>query len=175
MLLAFQTLHPCVLTLSGHRKGVNAIDFSRKGGLLASGGKDGRALIWNITSTLGDDVQAVLDVNTSPATTVSDAENYFTNHPEDKVAVMSVRFHPHRGHLVAVGLEDGRILLWDHVRNIAKEIVDAGNPCAFLELQRGWCGGLLLWLWFLCGPSQLAGHTMTLCKHCAGTSMVVSC
>ena len=43
-----QTLSSCVLTLSGHRDGVNCLDFSHKGGLLVSGGKDGRALVWDI-------------------------------------------------------------------------------------------------------------------------------
>ncbi len=69
---------------------------------------------------------AVLDVG-STGTSDTDAQNYFGNHPDEKPAVTSVQFHPQKIHLVIVGVEDGRLLLWNWKANVAKEVVALDN------------------------------------------------
>jgi hypothetical protein len=91
---------------------------------------------------------AVLDASTSAATSVSDDQNYFTGHPDERPAVTSVAFHPLKSALLAVALEDGRLLLWNRVTGVAKELVDNRTPSAYnLHEWRGRsvaCSWLLL-------------------------------
>ncbi|MEU4088016.1 WD40 repeat domain-containing protein [Streptomyces aureus] len=87
------------VTLSGHRRAVNAVVFSPDGRLLATGSSDGTVVLWDVTDA------------SRPARIAG-----LGGH---RRAVNAVEFGPD-GRLLATGGTDGNVILWD--------VTDPTNP-----------------------------------------------
>lgn len=83
----------------GHTDQVTSVEFSGQGEQAISGGADGRLIEWNIAGFIYPWVNQFLDM---------------VNNQGDR-GVRVVRYRPQDNRLVAIGLENGEIELWDFV------------------------------------------------------------
>ena len=127
-------------TLTGHRGEIYYIEFSKRGDLLASAGKDGAVLIWNtvtwklvqrITASTKEVNVAAFSPDGQTIATVDDEGclklwNTITGHlilklPAHKGDAVIARFTPDGKTIITGGRNDGIIKLWDRSEGVMRE------------------------------------------------------
>ncbi len=122
-------------TLEAHQAPITSVAFSQDGQYLGTVDLDGRVFIWNTNAWTqafyrfyGPGVVPVRDLTFAPDNTfltgvawtnlyiwdMEEEKNKFVV-PEDLVLLQSLALHP-SGNPIALGTEDGRVLLWDPIR-----------------------------------------------------------
>lgn len=138
-----------IVTLKGHNNNIYALAFSHDGNLLASGGKDRKIMLWDLTnlsekksikpiaiipwgSNYINDISfapdgeklAVASTRTSVGLCkkIEDKWEKFFDMRKHTNEVYRIAFSPDGRYIVSGGLQDRKVILWDGNGNFIKEI-----------------------------------------------------